>query len=409
VSTEPVVAPPPGNPRFPLFDSLRAIAALSVLTTHAGFLAGANLHAWYGRYTARLDIGVAIFFVISGFLLYRPFVAARLGAGRAPGAAIFYWRRVLRIVPAYWLALTVLALSPGLPQMWGDHWWAYFGFIQIYRQDWLLGGLLPAWSLCVEMSFYAILPLVALAMRRLPVGRSREAILRSELALLALMQCGGIAFRVWVRSSEGGVPGSSLYSTLPGNLTWFALGMALAVGSAACTGRASPRPVRVVERWPSLCWAIAALLFWVVSTRIGITAEFPQRYTGAQWLAEHLLYGAVGFFLLLPAVFGDSRGGLPRAILRNRVLGWLGLVSYGIFLWHLPLVERLANGATRDWWGEHRMLGVWGAGLTVSTACAAASYYLFERPILRYKDRPPWRRELPARMAAPEAVAERAG
>src|ERR1700748_2465920 len=81
VSSRPpeALAPPPGNPRFPLLDPLRAVAALSIVATHTAGLSGFNSKHAPGAWTARLDCGVAIFFVLSGFLLYRPFAAARLG------------------------------------------------------------------------------------------------------------------------------------------------------------------------------------------------------------------------------------------------------------------------------------------------------------------------------------------
>lgn len=391
VSTaEPVVAPPPGNPRFPLMDSLRAIAALSVLVTHSGFLSGANLGAWYGDYTARLDVGVTIFFLLSGFLLYRPFVSARLGERDRPRMPDYARRRLLRILPAYWLALTVLAIWPGLPQMWEAHDWVYYGLVQVYFQDWTLGGLLPAWSLAVEISFYAALPLLVLLMERPFMGRTREAKIRSELILVAVLFVGAILFRVLLRSTEGAVPDSNLYFTLVGNFDWFALGMFLAVASVWVGGMArAPAPVRLVERLPTLSWIVAAVLFWAIATQMGIGPEFPQEYTSEEWLYEHIFYGAIAFFLLLPAVFGDSLGGLPRMILRNRVLAWLGLISYGIFLWHHPIVGELSE---RDW-GNWRFAGMTLATFAIATACAAASYYLMERPLLRFKDRSPKRRK----------------
>ena len=77
----PAVAPPPGNPRFPLFDSLRAIAVLAVVTFHVTGLTGASPAASSATVRAVLGSrGLILFFVISGFLLYRPFVAARCGA-----------------------------------------------------------------------------------------------------------------------------------------------------------------------------------------------------------------------------------------------------------------------------------------------------------------------------------------
>src|SRR5688572_7606459 len=96
-----------GKPdRFPCFDGLRAIAALSVLVTHVSFLTYANVEHPLGVFFARMDIGVAFFFLISGFLLYRPFAMAHLTASAGPAVRPFFRRRALRIFPAYWVALT---------------------------------------------------------------------------------------------------------------------------------------------------------------------------------------------------------------------------------------------------------------------------------------------------------------
>jgi peptidoglycan/LPS O-acetylase OafA/YrhL len=394
-AAEPVVQPPPGNPRFPLMDSLRAVAALSVLLTHTGFLSGANISTWYGQYLARLDIGVTIFFLLSGFLLYRPFVSARLGERERPRIPDYSRRRLLRILPAYWLALTVLAIWPGLQQMWDPHDWVYYGLVQVYFPDWMPGGLLPAWSLAVEIGFYAALPLIVLLMERPWMGRTREAKIRSELVMLAVLATLAIVFRVIVRTGDPGVPDSHLYFTLAGNFDWFVLGMLLALASVVTAGMARPpAAVRLVERRPWVPWLVALVLFWVIATQMGITAEFPQAYTNAEWLWEHLFYGAIAFFLLLPAVFGGALGGWPRAILRNRVLAWLGLISYGIFLWHHPIVGEMAE---RDW-GDWRFLGMTLSTAAIAIACATLSYYVVERPLLRFKHRSRERRDAVARV-----------
>src|SRR5215212_2655336 len=154
--------------RFPLMDSMRAIAALLVLGTHAAFFS----EAFHGRETlqalaARLDSGVTVFFLISGFLLYRPFVAARFASEEPPLARAYAWRRFLRIVPGYWTALTGSAIWLGLGIFSGGF-AIYYGLAQIYVHRYSLGGLPQAWSLCVEITFYAFLPLYAWLMRRLP-------------------------------------------------------------------------------------------------------------------------------------------------------------------------------------------------------------------------------------------------
>ena len=102
--------------RHPPIDGLRAFAAIAVLLTHVSIYSG--LVAAGGdaaRYAQRLEVGVAIFFVISGFVLYRPFLQARLDARELPRVGRYASRRALRIVPAYWLALTVAAVGFSLP------------------------------------------------------------------------------------------------------------------------------------------------------------------------------------------------------------------------------------------------------------------------------------------------------
>jgi Predicted acyltransferases len=83
------VAPPPHHPRFPLIDGMRAIAALSVLLVHVAGASGAADPSLSGRLLAHLNVGVTIFFVISGFLLYRPFIAERGGGAAPPRVASF--------------------------------------------------------------------------------------------------------------------------------------------------------------------------------------------------------------------------------------------------------------------------------------------------------------------------------
>src|SRR2546423_10156689 len=88
-SAPPVVAPPPGHPRFPLLDSMRAIAVLCVVLTHTGFLSGLNEGSSFGDFTSHLNVGVTIFFLISGFLLYRPFVNTRLNGAPSTRLAVY--------------------------------------------------------------------------------------------------------------------------------------------------------------------------------------------------------------------------------------------------------------------------------------------------------------------------------
>ena len=356
---------------------------MSVLVTHTALLTGANQFAWYGKYTARLDVGVTIFFLISGFLLYRPFVAAHLDGRAGPRVRDYARRRVLRIVPAYWLALTVLAIYPGLGQMWSGHSWVYYVFLQDYSPGWVFGGLQPAWSLGVEAAFYVSLPAVAYGLRWIGRRMSRRGRVTLELTVIAALGAASVV----VRAVTPGSPGSQWHVTLPGTFDWFALGMLLAVVSAALAGR-EPGPIRFLRHWPSAAWLVALVLFWFTATQLGLGGSLFFRVTPGQGMEQHLLYGAIAFFLLLPAAFAGDGGGLPRVVLRNRVVAWLGLISYGIFLWHHPIALKLAEVDDHRLFASFRMLGITAATFAIALACAALSYYLLERPILRYKDRP---------------------
>ena len=389
----PAVAPPPGNPRFALFDALRAIAVLAVVTFHVFALSGAIDRAVVGDVAAMLGSqGPILFFVISGFLLYRPYVAARATAAPAPRLARYARRRVLRIVPAYWLALTLLAIFPGIVGVFSGDWWRYYLFLQLYWQDSLAGGIPVAWTLCVEASFYLLLPFWAMAVRRL----------RVEAAALAVVALGGIAVQVAAARNE---VSDLVATTLLGQCTWLALGMALAVASVAAErAPREPRAVRWVVEHPGLCWLGAGAAFAALTALLqpgglfGIVQALATEQPVGKTLAAIALGLAVHALLVAPAIFGQGAGGLPRRVLALRPLAWLGLISYGVYLWHLTVAQVLALPGDRAHFTSDGLdlaakvdflttpvLFVLTLGAT--TAIAAASYYLVELPFLRRKER----------------------
>lgn len=357
------LAPPPGEPRFPALDGMRALAALSVLVFHAAASSFYNTGHGLGALTARADLGVTIFFLLSGFLLYRPFVAARLRGAPGPSARRFYRRRLLRVVPAYWAALVALSIWPGLaqdPLAHGD-WWRCVLLVQNLSPRTVQLGIGPAWTLAVEMSFYALLPLYAVVLARRRPGP------RAELALLAALFVVSLAVRVWAEHDGGGTAVVLLF-TLPGFGTWFAAGMALAVLSAYA-------PARRVRPLP--WWAAAVAGYLVLAYAAGLPTLLNRPSPG-QAIGQHLAYLGVAVLVFVPAVFaGDAR--LVRALAAGRVATWLGLVSYGLYLYHQPLLLAAAPGS---------MSSLLARGGGAALVAATVSYLALERPLLRLKERP---------------------
>jgi peptidoglycan/LPS O-acetylase OafA/YrhL len=325
-----------------------------------------------GRFANQLNVGVTIFFVISGFLLYRPFVAARLGTGPAQRVRDYARRRVLRIVPAYWLTLIVLNLTVGLVGV-SDRPWVFLLFAQCFSAADVFHGIPAAWSLSVEAAFYVCLPAyviaVGLIMRRRP-----NKPLRTEVLGLTLLGIGAVVFRI---ASHVELPHSVIWwASLPGNGLWFVLGMALAVASVARETTAGARPTTSGRLPAQACWAAGALLFLTLAAKYPVGHFDPlnvQPGGDVKDLAHYVAVGAIAVALVAPAVLAEDAGAIGRLLVRPSV-SWLGLISYGIFLWHQPLIDS----------GDRRADGIIGAAV-LTIAVAAVSFYVVERPLLRYK------------------------
>ncbi len=366
-------------PRNDRLEGLRAVAALSVMGTHLGFASGLTFRSHFGAYFARMDIGVAIFFVLSGYLLYRPFIRADLEGRRSPHLGAYFWRRTLRIVPAYWVALAAIPIVLGIDKIrtFGDL-VIYGGFLQIYDQGRALGGITQAWSLCTELSFYLALPAYAWLLRR--YGRGRISWHLTGLAGLYLVS---VLFRTWLYAAEPSVA-TIAWAWLPANADLFALGMVVALietGAVQHRGLATTRDtVRRYGRWSI---PAAVFVFWVVATRIGLPRAFEDTTT-AQELGRQFLYGLVGVLAVGPLALGATRDRIG-AVLGWRPIVWMGTISYAFYVWHLDVI-----GAAVGWLGESigaaSMVDLVSVVFPIAVVISALSWYLVERPLLRFRD-----------------------
>ncbi|MDQ6696885.1 MAG: acyltransferase family protein, partial [Actinomycetota bacterium] len=171
------------RPHFPCFEGLRALAAVMIVVHHAAATAGTRRAGVLATPAAVMDSGVAIFFVISGFLIYRPFAVANLAGARPMRTRSFLWRRLLRVVPAYWAALSFFWAIGAFSL--GTHWWRYYLFIQIYWRNTVFHGILQAWSLCTELTFYLLIAVWVVVVRKVLAKRSPRS-----RPLIDLAGCG---------------------------------------------------------------------------------------------------------------------------------------------------------------------------------------------------------------------------
>src|SRR5512133_1565525 len=153
---------------FPALDGLRAVAVAAVVLTHAAYWTGRTERGLGAAVLARMDVGVAVFFVISGFLLVRPWLVAATRPGAPPPSLRTYLiRRAVRILPAYWLAVALcLILLPQNSRATVADWFRHVFLVQIYGAGWLREGLTQTWSLSTEVAFYLLLPVLGAAALR---------------------------------------------------------------------------------------------------------------------------------------------------------------------------------------------------------------------------------------------------
>ncbi|MGZ6695644.1 MAG: acyltransferase family protein [Solirubrobacteraceae bacterium] len=343
---------------LPGLDGLRGLAALAVVCLHVWMYTDAHrpgrsdlVDAIVGEFR----VAVGLFFVLSAFLLARPWVAAARGERPAPGVGRFALRRLARIGPAYWVALTVSFLllhgtGHGRASDAG-HLPIFAAFMENVFSSTRSKLDPPMWSLGIEVAFYAALPLIGWALIR----AARRRPVAGPLLVCAALTAGAL---VWaVGGVRGGWPPETMW-TLPTYLPLFMCGIAAAVLAA---GR---RPGR---RAGAGLLAGGALL-------VAANGWWHSSGTGFEGHVIGDLPSGLGFAAILAAVALRPPGLLASAPLRA-----LGTASYGIYLWHMPIMFALQlRGAF-----PHTASAALPRVLLLTLVAATVSWWLIERPVLR--------------------------
>jgi peptidoglycan/LPS O-acetylase OafA/YrhL len=372
------------SPFYPGLDTIRGIAALWVVITHAGFWTGFYGNGLIGALSQRLEAGVAVFFVLSGFLLSSPWLRQLRHGFPRDSIGRYALKRALRILPVYWVvvvaAVVLVDRNDGTsPARTVDS----LLLIDMYRDGLLLEGLTQMWSLATEVAFYVTLPLLMALLLRLAAGGAWRPV-RLLLALGAI----ALGSLVWVALSAGPIAswGGWVTQALPGYMGWFALGIGLAVLTVDQQHAKHDRQL-TVTRWcrtaaaaPWTCWVIAGAVLFVASTPVLGTVLLVER-TPTQLVCRAVLFGIVAVAVVLPSIFGDPSTTYAR-IMGHRLPRHLGHISYSLFCCHVIVIAVLFERLDLTQFNEDMGL-VLAAVLLISLIVAELLYRLVELPFMR--------------------------
>lgn len=348
-----------GERRSARIESLRALAALGVLCGHAYGWS----HHWQGVYLTfpgRVvmsgGFGVFLFFALSGYLLFLPFVRAAFGAFDRIDLRRYAVNRAVRILPLYYVVIgTYLVVHD---QGVRGQWWKFLLFLESFGPGTVAKVDPPAWSLVVEVQFYVLLPLfawlVALVARRSIV---RAALFVGALGVIAM------AVRVATVTADGTATAVWRYS-LPATCVFFFPGLLLALLRVHLDNqRRSWESARVVGS--TTLWLTAGIALWLVSA---------YRYD-----LDYLMLPASA--LLLGACALPLRQRWLVRSLDLRALAVLGTASYSLYLWHGPIIESMSKAG----WMPGGFVPLVAVGALVCCLIALVSYRVVEAPFLRLR------------------------
>ena len=335
--------------------------------------------------------GVNLFFVLSGFLLSRPFLAEGQG-GRVVSRGAYALRRALRVLPLYVVAVLVASIDVArrpLDVLDGAPYLLFLNaFSGVARR--LEPHSDPWWSLATEAQFYLLLPFLPLVLRTPRGRRLGQVLLAAYVAVYAALSLH------WLRPATlGGV--LALAQSVVGRGPLFLAGIAAAM--------LYDRWVDGVARWAArhatgarllgdivLVAALAAVL-----TLLGWAARVDYLTREAVWPLWHVPEAVLWAIVLLTLLLLP---GSLKPLLANRAWAFIGLISYSLYLVHVPVIYYGRRFVIRNWrWIFPSYEGIWfwtreafvAASLIVLAAVALATitYLTIERPMLRLKSRVP--------------------
>jgi peptidoglycan/LPS O-acetylase OafA/YrhL len=392
--------------RIPRFDGVRGICSVALLTVHiawTGSLIGnynqppVNLPA--ATVINGFQIVMGVFFLLSGLFIFRSFARPVIAGGTPqPELGPYFLRRVLRLLPPYYLMVGAALLLLNFNSI-HSTWYVLrpLLLLQNYNQVWM-AGLDITWTVSTEFQAYLALPLLAWSVawyaRRgaTPVIRARRMMIPVPILFVL-----GLVWVVYLHRPSMGIFPAQYWWPL-GMIGVIAAGMMLGVmsGLSQVDPENTPSLFRLATKRPNIFWLIAMGVFALDCARIFDRPGYSDWDDEKGAIMFYLMFIAFCLLIVTPMI-ANAQSRLIQAVLGNRVVVYLGRISYGIYLWHFVVMNLyLRNGnlfhggapatvpALR---GKVGFVELESAVLVGTIVIASLSYYLLERPILQLGDR----------------------
>jgi peptidoglycan/LPS O-acetylase OafA/YrhL len=333
-----------------------------------------------GVVASGLQLGLPMFFVLSGYLISRPWIRAYVLDKRTPTLGRYFRSRVLRIVPVFWLIGGLMFIQYGRHGASLLNLAAIFGFAQIYHDSTSAASLFvgQVWTIDIEVAFYAMIPisawLLTLATRHLTARTGRTFGSRERVALVVSLVAVATVASAYVRGTT--VPGTGLNESLPATFYYFAPGVALAALELVLTGPLARARLRRL-----------APVFGLSATLIAIGLAVAESHNTLALIRTREALGvAAGSGLALGALLARQlgRGDSPRWV-DNRVTRWLGARSYPCYILQSATVATavaVLGRVSGHPWVE--LLALTAFVLPLTIAAGSIVHVTIERPLLAW-------------------------
>ena len=360
---------------FDSIDMLRGFAALSVVIYHV-----IELFNWKGfPITGPLLwfrtgwMGVDLFFVISGFVIGLSAFSEIDRSGPWHFQRAFISRRVARIVPLHYLTMLVFVVFI-VPELLFTNFWANLTshLLFVHNLNLNLHGAINGsnWSLATEMQFYVLMLLVAPWIRI-----SRWWAIATIFIGVAWAWRYGVTLFVQPTEQQGPFPVFVAATQLPGMLDEFVAGLLLARLVRSEYGQ------KLLAGGVSVQFALLALAVIMTTVAMSIYWRYASFWNYPLMVTMWRSLLALAFALILLLTISIKFTGIPRKLLSP--FFYLGTISYGIYLWHLPVLLSLK----RLTWISPSIALALGVGLTC--VFASVSWHFFEQPLIKRLKRKP--------------------